>query len=93
MSTKPTPQAFSDKPRPQIALTPVQSNRITAIGYDSTTTTLAVTFKYGKAIYHYPNVKPDVYEAFMQAESKGKFFGTHLQTLPFEKFQQETAAA
>lgn len=86
MATKPTPQAFSDKPRPLIQLTPVESNKITAIGYAPELKTLAVTFKYGKALYHYPNVEPAVHAAFMAAESKGKFFGAHLQTLPFEKF-------
>ena len=50
-------QAFTDKPRPPIALVPVTSNQVKAIGYDEATQTLAVAFTRGTgAIYHYPNV-------------------------------------
>lgn len=81
------PQAFSDKPRPFIALQPVTSNQVAAIGYDESTQTLAVTFTRGAgAVYHYPNVTKETHDAFMQAESIGKFFGAHIQNLPFEKF-------
>lgn len=84
------PQPYSDKPRPFIALQPVTSNQVAAIGYDEATQTLAVTFTRGAgAIYHYPNVTKETHDAFMQAESIGKFFGAHIQNLPFEKFQPE----
>ena len=84
------PQAYSDQQRPSIELKPVDSNKIKAIGYDGTTQTLAVVFKNGPgAIYHYPNFTPEAHAAFVGAESIGKHFGVHIQSLPFEKFQPE----
>lgn len=95
MNTKfPEPQPFSTNARPAIALTPVESNQIGAIGYDDATKTLAVRFKRGAgAIYHYPNVERDTYEAFKGAESIGTYFGKHLKALPFEKFEPEPEPA
>lgn len=89
----PDPQPFTDKARPQIALTPVASNQVKAIGYDAASKTLAVTFTRGAgAIYHYPNVDQETFEAFKSAESIGRYFGSHIQGLPFDKFQPEPAA-
>jgi len=91
----PEPQAFSENPRPPIELKPVESHKLKAVGYDAATKTLAVQFPYGKAIYHYPNVEPETHAAFIGAESLGRFFGAHIQALPFEKFpaDPETAPA
>ena len=84
--------AFSERPRPPIPLEPVESNQVGAIGYDDATKTLAVQFKRGaRAIYHYPNVERETFEAFKGAESIGGFFGQHLKALPFEKFPAEDA--
>lgn len=84
------PQAFSEAPRPPITLSPVTSNQVKAIGYDPATETLAVTFTRGAgAIYHYPGVTKELYAAFASAESIGRFFGQHIQPLPFEKFPAE----
>lgn len=87
------PQAFSENPRPPIALLPVDSHKLKAVGYDEATKTLAVQFHYGNAIYHYPNVEPETHSAFIGAESLGRFFGEHIQTLPFEKFRAEPEPA
>lgn len=76
--------------RPPIELVPVQSNQVAAIGYDPATKTLAVTFTRGAgAIYHYPDVEPEAYEAFKGAESIGKHFGQHIKPLPFTKYAPE----
>lgn len=84
---KPTPAAFTDKAYTAIAMTPVQSNQIASIGYDSTSNTLAVTFARGPGhIYHYPGVDQKTYDDFVAAESKGNFFGQHIKNLPFDKF-------
>lgn len=84
------PQDFSKDPRPAIELVPVTSNQVKAIGYDEATKTLAVTFTRGiGAIYHYPDVSKETHDAFMQAESVGKFFGAHIQKLPFLKYEAE----
>tara|TARA_B100001250_G_scaffold408812_1_gene431881 strand:+ start:4180 stop:4515 length:336 start_codon:yes stop_codon:yes gene_type:complete len=81
------PQELSDKPRPQIKLTPVDSSQVARIGYEEESKILAVQFKHGRmAIYHYPNVEPQTYADFMAAESKGVFFREHIKALPFEKF-------
>jgi hypothetical protein len=83
-------QAFTDKPRQPIALVSVTSNQVKAIGYDEDTQTLAVTFPRGPgAIYHYNNVTKETHDAFIQAESIGKYFSAHIKDLPFEKFPAE----
>ena len=90
----PEPQPFANHERPPIALEPVESNQVGAIGYDEATKTLAVQFKRGaRAIYHYPNVERETFEAFKGAESIGTYFGQHLKALPFEKFPGEEVAA
>lgn len=76
-----------------IAMTPVVSSQVKAIGYDAATKTLAVTFNHGVgAIYQYPDVQPEVHAAFMASESFGSFFGKHIKSLPFKKFAAEVAA-
>lgn len=96
MNTKfKAPAPFTDKAYVAIPMEPVESNQVKAIGYDAETKTLAVTFTRGPGnIYHYPNVEPELHVNFMQAESKGTFFGKHVKELPFDKFpaQQPTAA-
>ena len=88
------PAAYTNEPRPQIQLNPVVSNQVAAIGYDPATKTLAVTFNRGAgAIYHYPDIEPDAYEAFKNAESKGKHFGEHIKQLPFTKYAPEPVSA
>ena len=90
----PEPQPYTDEPRPQIELVPVESSQVKAIGYDRDTRTLAVTFTRGQgAIYHYPDVAPDTFEAFVNAESIGTFFGKHIKALPFKKYRGEPAPA
>nr|WP_319566233.1 KTSC domain-containing protein [uncultured Rhodoferax sp.] len=86
------PQDYSKDPRPTIALVPVKSNQVKAVGYDASTQTLAVTFTRGAgAIYHYPNVTAEAHAAFIGAESIGKHFGQHIQSLPFSKFAPDPA--
>jgi hypothetical protein len=90
----PEPAPFTEKARPAIDLQPVESNQVGAIGYDPDTKTLAVQFRRGaRAIYHYPNVEPETFEAFKGAPSIGTYFGTHLKALPFEKFPCEDVTA
>jgi hypothetical protein len=96
MTDKPkftAPQAFEEGPAPTITLDSVESNQVRQIGYDDATQTLAVTFNYGKAVYHYPNVTRETFEAFKGAESIGRFFGEHIKALPFKKYAIEAVAA
>lgn len=84
------PQAYTDEARPPIALTPVKSNQVAAIGYDPTSQVLAVSFTRGAgAIYHYPGVTPEQHAAFIGAESIGKHFGQHIQGRAFKKYQPD----
>lgn len=85
---------FTDKTYTAIPMTPVESNQVKAIGYYPATKTLAVTFTRGPGnIYHYPNVEPELHVNFMDSESKGVFFGSHVKELPFDKFPVQPAAA
>lgn len=56
---------------------PVASSNIVSIGYDAGTETLEVEFKDG--LYQYYNVPQAVYEAFMQAPSKGAFLHANIR--------------
>ena len=67
-----------------IAMQPVKSSQIQAIGHDTASNTLAVQFNSG-SVYHYPNFTPDQFKAFSGAESIGKHFGANVKALPFEK--------
>lgn len=81
------PQAFEEGDAPEIALTPVESNKVKAIGYDAATKTLAVAFNSGNALYCYPDVSAEQHEAFVNAESIGKHFGANFQEAPFKKYR------
>ena len=88
------PQAFSKNKPLDIAMTAVSSSQIKAIGYSEEHQTLAVQFNHGAgALYQYPNVSKEAHAAFVGAESMGKHFGQHIQSLPFEKFPAEPVAA
>lgn len=90
----PEPQGFSEEPRPAIALHPVESGQVKAVGYDAATQTLAVQFRHGKqAIYHYPDVSPETHAAFVGAESLGSYFRDNLKHLPFTKYPAEPEPA
>jgi hypothetical protein len=56
----------------------VESSLIYAIGYDVGTKVLEVVLK-NEQTYQYDGVPPEVYEMFMRAESKGKFFGENVR--------------
>lgn len=66
-----------------IAMTPVESSQIAAIGYDADSKTLAVQFP-GRGpnpgdVYHYFGVEPQVFTDLLESESKGKFFGANIK--------------
>jgi hypothetical protein len=75
-----------------IPMSPVTSSQIKAVGYSEEHQTLAIQFKHGAgALYQYPNVSKETCEAFVTAESIGKYFGEHIKSLPFIKFPAEPA--
>lgn len=61
---------------PAIALSPIKSSMLTAIGYDAASHTLRIQYPNG-ALWDYADVPADVYEALQQtvvkAESVGKY--------------------
>ena len=62
-----------------IALQPVQSSHIKSLGFDPRTNTMAVQFREG-GIYHYHATPPQLYEEFLAAPSKGKFFRSAIKS-------------
>jgi hypothetical protein len=56
----------------------VDSSAMWRISYDDTRHELAVTFKTGKT-YTYFEVPEDVYEDFLSAPSKGRFFNERIR--------------
>lgn len=69
--------------RPAIALQPVKSGQIHAIGHDPVENLLSVQFK-GKgdapgSVYTYKNVDVQLFEELKNAESIGTFFGKHIK--------------
>ena len=67
-----------------IKITPVKSSSIAGIGYDATSSTLAVQFK-GGATYHYSGVSAAAHQSLVSAKSIGKHFGTAFRGMKFEK--------
>ncbi len=57
---------------------PVVSSSIAAIGYESGTNTLEVEFSSG-SVYEYLGVPQEVYDAFLAAESPGRYFAANIK--------------
>lgn len=83
-----------------IALHPVESRQIAAIGHDPATNTLAIQFsaKSGTgSVYHYANFDAAAFAAFKGAESIGAHFGKFIkketERHPFVKFASAIPAA
>lgn len=56
----------------------VNSSNIKSIGYDISMAVLEVEFIYGD-VYQYFNVPSNLYQEFMDAPSKGKFFDDYVK--------------
>jgi len=70
------------KPRPVIAMTPVDSSQIHAIGHSPETDTLAIHFKSKSgpgSVYHYSGFTAEHFADFQKAESIGSHFGKHIK--------------
>jgi hypothetical protein len=57
---------------------PVASSNLVSIGYDRAAETLEVEFANG-TVYQYYNVGLALYEALMQASSKGQYLNTYIR--------------
>ncbi len=58
--------------------TPVSSSNILSIGYDAASETLEVGFTNG-TVFQYYNVPGPIYDAFLAADSKGKFHWAYVR--------------
>lgn len=70
---------------PAIALEPVESSQIHAIGHNPESNVLAIHFKSKSgpgSIYHYQNFGPEQFAAFKSAESIGSHFGKVIKPFP-----------
>lgn len=65
----------------------VESSNIDKIGYDVATHALLVEFK-NYTVYIYNGVSEEVFKAFTEAESKGKFFSSEIRS-KYEYFKLE----
>ena len=65
--------------------TSVNSSNIKSIGYDPRELRMQVEFRSGR-LYSFYNVPPKAHQEFMQAESKGKHFASHIaNSFPFTR--------
>lgn len=79
----------TNEQRPDVQLSPIQSNKLHQVGYCPDRQLFAVQFSVGGAIYVYPNFSPEQHDAFQAAESKGRHFGQHIQCLPSKKYSAD----
>lgn len=59
-------------------MTPVKSSNVEAVGYDSATGTLRVTFK-GGGTYDYAGATAQTYGALITAKSPGSYLRKHVR--------------
>jgi hypothetical protein len=57
---------------------PVSSTDIAQIGYEADSQILEVEFLSG-GVYQYSNVPPNVFDEFMAASSKGRYFNAYVK--------------
>ena len=57
---------------------PVSSSEIVDIGYDPSSMTLEIGFKQ-EAVYQYFDVPESIYQGFLRADSKGRFFHANIK--------------
>lgn len=69
----------------------VESSQIAEVGYDHDAEVLGIRFKPTKkqkeaaqpgSEYHYKNVKPEMHQSLLNAESVGKYFGEVIKPYP-----------
>ena len=74
----------TNQARLAIALQPVTSNQIRAVGYCNDTKTLAVSFTRGAGnVYEYPDVEPETACAFFMAKRSQVMQRSRMRTLVY----------
>jgi hypothetical protein len=69
---------MADRRKVRVIRWPVSSSVLKSIGYDPERRILDVEFRDGD-VYRYPDLAADIYEAFMAAPSKGRFFNQYIR--------------
>ena len=64
--------------------TKIESSQIRSVGFDGSSNEMEIEFKPG-SVYTYKNITQDIYDNFMRADSKGRFFGQTIKPCP-EKY-------
>jgi hypothetical protein len=62
----------------RIKRVPVESTALATVGYSRRLRALEIEFRNG-AIYRYLDVAPDVYDAFLRARSKARFYDENIR--------------
>lgn len=63
---------------PQIPMQPLDSSHLAAAGHDEGSATLQIAFK-DQSMYHYYGVRAPVYQALLDAKSKGSYFNQNIK--------------
>jgi hypothetical protein len=58
----------------------INSRSLVAVGYDPSVLLLEVKFKVSGSIYAFLEVQREIYQAFMNASSKGAFFNKYIKS-------------
>lgn len=74
-----------------VEMKPVESSQVKAVGYDPAASELFIEFTRG-AVYVYRGVPRDVYDRFLAAESKGRFFSQEIKG-KFEHTKEDNGGA
>lgn len=82
----------TNQQRPNVLMKVIGSRKVHAVGYCPERQILAACFDANGPVYHYEGFTQAQYDALMSAESKGKYFGEHIQTLPSKKYAPEPAS-
>ena len=67
-----------------MAMQPVDSSAIAAIGYNAADEVLCVRFRSGRE-HEYWSVPPDVYQALLTANSIGRYFNAYIKDCYHER--------
>lgn len=64
---------------PIMKLISVESSMIESIGYDEETNILALVFLKNRSVYFYQGVPQEVFDSFVDVESKGSYFNEKIK--------------
>jgi hypothetical protein len=72
---------------PSLPQASLDSSSLKSVGYSAETGTLEITFCSG-SIYRYSGVPPHIYQALLDASSKGRYFTAAIRSsFPFQRIQ------